>query len=208
MMKFKEEYRNRLYYNRYTYKIYATVKFSSAIRYVNTFSQLVKTLPTNMDAIALKELQILFDVINTIKTSKECKIRKEFNTYSIFSNDLAILTAIQSKLPVFKLTKVILLEKQITKVKLLKNPTHEFRVHFNRVRLTPELEDDIKKSVRENPTLKPSPSLRNYCNRGFRCFTSSRWYFDFKSESHSILLRLLLGDALSNNAFKLEKKVV
>jgi uncharacterized membrane protein len=195
------EYRDKLYYNKYKYKLiisFETLHFFTYSNYnlkhweTNVRKKLSgKTLVTTLN---FKD-----HLLNMRDLTKKQNIRQrtEGDKLSLFFNDITEVTDFKSNFPAsFPITTYESIVSNEPKVKFfLRKPKFKFRAYMKTKRVTiqekKELEDFLENASFE---LKLSSSLSRWFKLSRSSFLFSNFYFDFNDELAQTYLALSMSD--------------
>lgn len=217
------EYRDREYFNKYTYKATFTLNGIMYTRYHKTPKRLESLVNSmNLENSKTKNQKHLLDNFDCIKNfiifqekhkkDKTAFFRMENNSVSIFTNDLNIFTELKQNFkPKLTLTEVKTSQYRGTKY-FSKKPKHNYRIHLKSKKVDINLIRDLNNIFYTNKFLYPSKSLRDWIlyamnststYRGRYC--SSHFFIDYDDENIISYLALLHGELLGKS-FKLEER--
>lgn len=220
-LKLKQEDRNKLYYNRYKYKVTSSlegVQYTYYCETVKQFEDKLQKFKNDPWVPFIRQIDDKFVDLDKIdkylkwrkKNRDNCIIRTSPNIISIFSNNLKILEFFKliDKDSVYVEANVIAPQVLFFKQK----PNSNFRVYLKGVRLTERNSEQICRFVetyRESESFRISPALVNAVR--YDKIHSKRWihnsyFIDYSSESTLSLLNLLLDNLLSPKIYKLDSE--
>jgi hypothetical protein len=225
------EYKETNYYNNYRYRAKFTITGLNYTQHVKTLSGLIKRINesgyrrvrADIKALVMEKIFELGNFIewrNTNKKPGSITFRVEYDTVSIYSNDLELLLTLKDLgLVSVKITEVQLEQFAGTKYYVNK-PKHNYRIYLktayidNNSNFVPDLYNTIKNSKE----LVPSNALKDWLNDFVKRPIASRssWRYHYSSSSYSIdydnestlsYLMLMYGDMLGKR-YKLEKRPI
>lgn len=224
------EYRDNLYYNKFTYKLRLLVYGANYTYYCKTPKDLDKKLDyptTSWKAIKkqdvytvtenLNALKSIIDIRNEREHNKRFTIRVERHNISIFSNDLDLLIDFEKRIGIsytLDFTKAEVSPFAGTKY-FVREPKHKFRVYLKSKIVPDHFKNELKEFFRKDLELYPSAGLdkwlygegkRNHSFYSSR-FLSSSYFIDYDNESTLSYLVLMHGDFIGRK-YKLEKRQV
>lgn len=220
------EYRDSSYYNKYEYRLRATVPGVRYTWWCKTPDDLDKKIEgksKNYGTIRSEHKQEVKDNAPALKTvikwQKDKKannvgIRIEYNTVAFFSNDLTILQKIATELgTIYKVDVTQSQTSQYAGIKHFVNePKHKYRVYLKSKRVEDNFHVELRDMFKRLPSLHPSPALKRWMyNDGKRYgiwyfrWASSAHFIDYDDESTLSYLALMHGDMLGKK-YKLEKR--
>jgi hypothetical protein len=220
----KPDYRDNLYYNKYTYRARLTM---DGLRYLygcKSFKDYLKKLnriayrdskKQNIANISLDDISNFMDWRDIAKKSNKCTIRIEYNTAGIFSNDLDFLKTLES----IKNTNIVIDYSEIIEVapmgtKLFKKePKYKYRAYLKSKRVKDtfkkELTAFIDRYKGTGTVVIPSKALKDWLadshSYWYGTYCSSHYYIDYQEESTNSLIALMFGDMVKRR-YKLEKR--
>jgi hypothetical protein len=221
------DYRDSDYYNKFTYRLRFVMP---TIRYIINESNvegLMKRYNATSGWRAIKgsdrpmvteDLEALKQLIELRKSSKKdghATVRLEWNTVSIFSNDLSFLKNIENIKPNLECTYTQVQTSNFVGVKsFVKEPKHKFRVYLKSKLVKGDLVQHLDELLKRTPSLYPCTSLK-YWLKGANLngnkytwryrFTNPIHFIDYDDESTLSYLALMYGDYLGKR-YKLEKR--
>lgn len=226
------EYRERYYFNKYIYRANFTMAGIRQTAYLEEFKDLVSRLNNGfgsayLDSAYLTSLKEAKKNLPTLKKyikwkkehrkNKDITIRQEWDSVSVFSNDLSFLQGLHklgSKIAV-EFTKVEC-QSEIGVKYFMQEPKHKYRVYLKSRRISDEVLNELRRLL-ISTDLFPSNALRIWLeaeewssttkfNTKFRSsYTSQTHFIEYDNESSLSYLALLYGNLLSNR-YKLEKR--
>ncbi len=221
------EYRDDDYYGKYTYRAKITMLGMKHVSYSKDVADLTERITkskynygyTKSERDFIKDnLPLLYKIMEWKVQSKKDKnstIRGEYNTISIFSNDLNYLLTLKTIDPslTVKLTEVQ--KSNFAGVKnFVRDPKHKYRVYMKSKRIEQGFVEEWKDLLSRTKGLYPSPGLQqwldNYNTNQVSWSWRYRWasasyFIDYDDESTLSYLALMHGDILGKR-YKLEKR--
>lgn len=226
----KYEYRDKIYYNKYRYKLHFSLfgsnwlwrvyderSFDNMVknraqnnRWTNTSAQQVKN-----DLMALKVPLLTFKDLSSQYTGKKkpMTIRSESGSVSVFSDDLQLLQKFDSEMKRVLPTLVTEVhEVQITGIQgtkfFVNQPKHNYRVYLKSKRIEKAAAEDLKAFIyRNSKFLYPSASLKRWessVHSWNSQWLSGSYFIDYDDENLITLMMLTHGEYLGHR-YKLEK---
>lgn len=221
------EYRDRIFYNKYTYRarfVLAGIRFTS---FAKTAKELRNRLANIKNTVLSKELtsarenvEALCEFIewrNKCYKDKTVTIRVEQDVAAVFSNNLDLLHELknfnQSIMVDFTEAKV----SQFIGVKYFVNePKHKFRVYLKSKRIdkTSTFHAELNSLLERSEDLHPCPSLNEWLKDGifgrpvrwYIQYTKASHFIDYDDESTLSYLALMYNEILGKK-YKLEKRI-
>ena len=221
------EYREILYYNKYAYK--ATIR-NEGIRFmyraanINQWVDRVTNRYYNWTAEHMTEterirvlsnepfIKQLISYRNKLKEYDDVTCRQETNTFSIYTNNLLLLTEINNWESSVKaeITECKLYDEIGTKY-FVRQPKNNYRVYLKSVRVSVDVATQLEKTFDRQPTLNPSKSLKKWINFvknravNKNTYCCSTYHIDYDEESMLSYLSLCHGDILGKT-YKLTQR--
>jgi len=221
------DYRDSDYYNKFIYRLRFVMP---SIRYVINESsvdglmkrynatsgwRVIKESDRPMVTEDLDALKQLIELRKSVKKDGTATIRLEWNTVSVFSNDLSFLKTVENLKPNLECNYTQVQTHNFVGVKsFVKEPKHKFRVYLKSKIVKGDLIEQLDELLKRTPSLYPCNSLkywlmgalltRNQHTWKYR-FTSPIHFIDYDDESTLSYLALLYGEYLGKR-YKLEKR--
>lgn len=219
------EYRDQNYYNKYQYRARVSIEglkrgiysdpdeFEKRVKERKLFGRLSldewKILDTNLQSI-LQILKVRYDN----KKNKAFTFRAEYNTMSVFHNDLQHLHDLLDNIPGVTVDYTQVETQGYVGIKTFVNePKHKYRVYFKSKRVDPSTKESISKILETNKDLRAGPALKQWLKQndktGWRIwyvnYLSSNYFIDYNEESYLSYFALMHGEHLGKK-YKLEKR--
>ena len=218
------DYRDQLYYNKYSYRARVTVhglrrgyyyepeefeaKFNNNKLWGRISDTEKATIKDNLPAI--KEV-LQFRVDN--RKNKQITIRMEGNTMAVFHNDLDMLHKTFDGIVGATVDFTQVETNGYVGIKtFVREPKNKFRIYFRSKRVPDGFKDGLRKILSTNKQLKPSGALKSWLktdprNQGWwwSNYMSSNYFIDYDDESYLSYLHLMHGEFLGKK-YKLEKR--
>jgi hypothetical protein len=213
--KLNQEDRDKLFFNKYKYRascLLPGVRYSYYCSSIEDYRKKIKRNKIepwnssrsydNIDYIAMEKF------INwRNENKKDLIVRIEYDTFSVFSNDLESLKTL------VEIGEVRFTEATVVApgVKFFKEkPNYNYRIYLKGVRLDSDRADQIRSFVdnyKDRPNINISKALVNAVSCGK--ILSKRWihnsyYIDYTEESMLSILRLVFPGVLSSKIYKLD----
>ena len=219
-LKLKVEQREKLYYSKYSYKAvcrikgaYYTNNLTTIYQYIEKINDLqggLRRFPMyvsdGLDAVDYQHIDTLIQYIVNFEKNDKGTIRREGNSISFFSNDLAFLEQAPSALSPLNIFEVELLP---TGVKYFKRKVPApFRVHLKDARVTTDLREDIFDYINKTDGVEGSYALmvwltrRNIWNQ---VWCSKSFYINYADSGQLTMMHILFSEVIGKN-YKLEQK--
>lgn len=225
--KLKVELRDKLYWNRYLYKVHIkapgvfyTSKVSDMDEYrieiqkAEQLNQMYKgwnpEYRRNISGLTLQNFETVEALIKfrvKFRDSKNGNERVEGNMISFYSNDLSLLqeiTIVPHVNP--KFYQVELAPSGVKQFK--KEPPASFRVYLKSVRIPSELRFEFAEYIEKTQGAEASSSLHRWLNGPIRTYPSwsqSSYYVNYENPSDYTMMAIKFPELIGKN-YKLEKK--
>jgi hypothetical protein len=218
------DYRDKLYYSKYEYRVRITIRGLSRGHYFspNEFEERFKK-NTLWGRMGDAEKAVIANNMPAIKQTlafkhqyyknKDVTVRVEGNTFAVFGNDLQFLHDQFDNLSDYtpEFTKVETSGFKGT-LSFAKEPKYKYRVFFRSKRVDESFRPELKKIIEKNTKLRPSPALKSWINtqdnmkgRWWYSLISAHFFIDYNEESYLSYLTLVYGDQLGKK-YKLQKR--
>jgi hypothetical protein len=221
------DYRDSVYYNKYIYRVrfkMPTIRYiinetsvDGLMKRYNATSGWRVIKDTDRPSVTedLEALKQLIELRKSFKKDGTAIIRLEWNTASIFSNDLSLLKNIENIKPDLDYDYTQVQTHNFVGVKsFVKEPKHKFRVYLKSRIVKGDLVEQLDGLLKRTPNLYPCNSLKywllgavltkNQYSWKYR-FTSPIHFIDYDDESTLSYLALMHGEYLGKR-YKLEKR--
>jgi hypothetical protein len=217
------EYRDQLYWNKYTYRARFELKGARYTWYSDDKDDLLERLNNKYTVFSLsgqerdkvmKNIDLLVKFIewrNLNKKTKKASIRIEGETVAVFSNDLSLLQTLQDIDTSIELNYTECQTTIFAGTKhFVETPKHNYRIYLKSKRIVGTFVDDLKHTLATSKSLYPSNALTAWLNnsntRSWRyCYTSASHSIDYDEESTLSYLMLMYGEMFGKR-YKLEKR--
>ena len=224
------EYREQYYFNKYMYRANFTMAGIRKTSYIDDFEEFKSRFSNEVNSYTTLNLDTKKEILKNFpfikryikwkkehRKNKDITIRQEWDTVSVFSNDLSFLQGLHklgSKIAV-EFTKVEC-QSEIGVKYFMQEPKHKYRVYLKSRRISDEVLNELRRLL-ISTDLFPSNALRIWLeaeewssttkfNTKFRSsYTSQTHFIEYDNESSLSYLALLYGNLLSNR-YKLEKR--
>lgn len=187
LSKLKIEKRNKLYFNKFSYKAVCKIKGASYTYYtpdISTFiGRMEKLRETNRTKYGIRVIdddwQEYWDEVNidqiaafitwrTLIGKERCVIRIQQDCVSFFSNELQLLKTLDNLDPQLKLYEAICHDPKTLYFR--RQPKYKFRTYFKARRMPKDFSDNVRALVDMYKTLHFSRGLANHL------FTTNNWH--------------------------------
>ena len=220
-LKLKVEEREKLYYNKYSYKAVCKIPgayYTTGIKNIEDYKDKVESLQTelkrwpvhtsphglgNLDYLDLDNL-----ICYIVKFEKNDKgtLRREGNTISFFSNDLDFLKKAPSTISPLKITQVSVMPAGVKYFK--RKVPAPFRVHLKEARVNTELRQDIFNYIDKTDGVEGSSALMVWLTRVSswnQVWCSKSFYINYTDSSQLTMMHILFSEVIGKN-YKLEQQ--
>jgi hypothetical protein len=212
----------KLFYNSYIYKARVNVLDAHFLQYSKDEEDLLKRIDrhhqwamtfnrSTFRPYKEQDFKNLARLIAYIEKNKDTvKIRFDYHSLSVFSNDLSTLLELDKILDAEVKYTQIVLEGDPT-IKLMRDPKHSTRVYFKSKVVTSDFIEDLREFlIRYNNVAFPSGALKKWAyisdHRNWRQkYLDSSYFIDYDQESFSTILNLTF-DRFLGKTYKLVKK--
>jgi hypothetical protein len=218
--------RGKLYYNKYKYRAHFSLMGAERLYGIKTMMGYLRRLeyitsdlsPSQqqpfLDSIDLNKIELYLNWRNQhIEIEKIAMARIEKKTISVFSNDLSLLTTLNT---ISKNIEYSTIDETIPEgIKYFaKKPKHNFRIYFKSKRVSDKFRHDlhsfIKRYENTSTVIEPSGGLSKWLRMGNKytwrgLYIYNNYFIDFDQESTISLLGIMFGDMFSKK-YKLEER--
>ena len=219
------EYRDFDYYNKYEYRVKFTlpgVRYCYYTPTVESFMERYK-LTSGYRSIRKEDKPRVDKHVEAIKSfivwrnlnkkDKQITVRIEFNSASIFSNDLSLLKTIENIDPNLGYEYTQVKKSQFQGVKyFVKKPKYSYRIYLKSKLISKDFTKDFSALLQQTKELQPSSALKRWIlgssinpNSWKYRYLSSSYFVDYDQESTISYLALMHGEVLGRR-YKLEKR--
>lgn len=217
----KLEEKEQLYYNKYSYRAVCRVTgayYTNGVKTIDEYKDKIESFKTEMKRwpvhtyphglaeIDYLDLDNLICYIVNFEKNDKGTLRREGNTISFFSNDLAFLKKAPSTISPLKITQVSLMPAGVKYFK--RKVPAPFRVHLKDARVNEELRQDILGYINKNEGVEGSSALMIWLTRTARwnsVWCSKSFYINYTDSSQLTMMHILFSEAIGKN-YKLEQK--
>lgn len=226
------EYRDDTYYGKYQFRVRFDFVYAKYTWICKTPEDLDKRLKIKSgyqkirgDEVAGVKanadlIKAFINFRNEIRKTKEGTVRVEYNSVSLFSNDLSFLKSVEAILPGLEFDYTEVQTSQYAGVKhFVEEPKHKFRVYLKSKRVDESFSKDLKDLFTRNKTLYPSEALRIWVRNAtddklkgtWRAwkngYCSANYFIDYDDEA-TLSYIALMHDGMLGKRYKLEKRPV
>lgn len=219
-LKLKVEEREKLYYGKYSYKAVCRVRGAYYTNNVMTIDQYIVKIkdlqgelrrfpmyiPEGLEDIDYQDLDTLIRYIVKFEKNDKGAIRREGNSISFFSNDLALLKKAPSTVSPIKIYQVEVLPAGIKYFK--RSVPAPYRVYFNEAKVNTEIKQDILSYIERTDGVEASTALMMWLKRPYRwshTWCSKTFFINYSDSGQLTMMHLLFPEVIGKN-YKLEKK--
>ena len=220
------DYRDQNYYNKYQYRVRVKIEHlrrsyyctpdefeercAKGSFYGKIAPNVLKEIRDNKDSIMK-----LLEFKQAYRKDRSVTIRMEYDTMSVFHNDLQFLHDSFDNIPNVVTDYSLVETNGYVGVKTFVNePKYKYRVYFKSKRIDPSVKESIDKIIKTNKDLRPGPALKSWLKEkhnstGWRSwyinYLSSNYFIDYNEESYLSYFALMHGEILGKK-YKLEKR--
>ena len=216
----KVEQREKLYYSKYSYRAVCRVTgayYTNNVKTLEEFKDRLESFEAQMKRYPIyvpKELsddeydtlEKLIDYIVQFEDGDKGTIRREGNTVTFFSNDLALLQKAPSNSSPLKLYEAELLPDGVKYFK--RDVPASYRVHFKETKVATSIKQDILSFIQKNDGVEGSSALMRWLRnpgRWDQSWCSRSYYINYDDSRQLTMMHLLFPEVIGKNN-KLEKK--
>jgi hypothetical protein len=216
----KTDERERLYYNKYSYK--AVIKiigayYTNGVKNIDEYKNKVDTvrsntrwpiytLPNGLKDSDYLDIEKLINFTLHFEKNDKGTIRRENNTVSFFSNDLDLLKTAPSTVTPLKIYEAKLLPAGVKYFK--RTVPAPYRVHLKETRVKTEIKQDIIDYINKTEGVEPSDSLYRWLHKSSiwnEIWCSNTYFINYTDDSQLMMMHILFSEVIGKN-YKLEKK--
>lgn len=220
MLKFEEK--EKLYYNKYSYKASFKSYGINYIRGARSIDEYTTTLDKIINDLTHRpyhlpktltdiECEIIENVIKfkvNFEDNNLGTLRQEGNSIAFFSNEIDLLTTLDDidgiKVEYFQAKLLPAGTKYFTN-----NPPAKYRLQLKETNIDISIKDQLRQYLADHSELKPSSALSawlRYPSRWQRAYCCSKRYFiDYDDDKNLTMLHLMFSEIVGKN-YKLEKR--
>lgn len=218
------ENRSALYYNKYEYKVRFKIKLVGRARYctdIYSFNQKIKDLRNRgwisnsyyPNASNISNIEKFLNWRNTLDKSK-AMLRIDTNSFTVYSNDLSILTDLLNN--TFNTVDFKVCRSNATGesgvIYFKRTPPSNYRVYFKFAKVNDNfcevLQEVLQRYENSGSPLVPNKSLKRWMNKislWSRNYVSNSFSIGYNNEADLLLLTLTMPEVIGAH-FKLEKR--
>lgn len=217
----KLEEKEKLYYNKYSYRAVCKIPgayYTNGVKTIDEYKDKIESFKTEMKRwpihtyphglgdIDYLDLDNLIRYISKFEKNDKGTLRREGNTISFFSNDLDFLKKAPSTLSPLKITQVSLMPAGVKYFK--RKVPAPFRVHLKEARVTTDLRQDIFDYINKTDGVEGSSALMVWLTRlsaWQQVWCSKSFYINYTDSSQLTMMHILFSEVIGKN-YKLEQK--
>ena len=221
LLNLKLEEKEKLYYNKYSFKAVCRVLgayYTNGIKTIDDYKDKVESIQTGLKRYPIHtyphglgdldylDLDNLIRYIVRFEKNDKGTIRREGNTISFFSNDLDFLKKAPSTLSPLKITQVSLMPAGVKYFK--RKVPAPFRVHLREARVNTELRQDIFDYINKTEGVEGSSALMVWLTRlsaWQQVWCSKSFYINYTDSGQLTMMHILFSEVIGKN-YKLEQK--
>lgn len=216
---FKQQTKDKLYYNQYHYKaafdefgMYLWQKRHRTLQQYKMWVNDYLTYRTSLTSWKEAHKQQLTNDIKSINyvsigkfinwvvlNDSKIKIRTDYNSCSVFSNDKELLTELEEFFPYNVKYSVVSVEERPQGILLFKQePTHKYRIYFKRKLITVDQHRELVEFFDKYPTIYPSNGLKTtlYSPQSWRRSRLNATFVEYDNESEFMIVALNFVDLI------------
>ena len=160
-----------------------------------------RTPPKSTD-LDLSRIENLIELVHAYNDKSIVSYRKEYETLSVYTNDLSIAKIFADKLSVGLITQV---NPMPTGVMLFKRkPPAKYRAYTTNNKMPADFKENFVAYLERTPDIRPSSSLMSYF-AGRNIWLWDRYYLDYDDEKN-LMMMMLMFPGMIGKKYKLEKK--
>lgn len=210
--------RNKLFYDKYQYKVLVDLPGTRCLKWSRNFDQFIMLLNKGnyLDKHELND-DVLLDFYKKVMTfhtqffgNKEVTFLHE-NNMGVYTSSLDIIQEVLNIDPTFKVYEVVAPPQKI--MYFAKEPKYKYRVYLKSKRVSDSLINsltDFRNTYNNNKGVYISEGLMRFINtslwkKRFYSYLHGSFFIDFNDDSMLTFMHLLMGECLGKT-YKLEKR--
>jgi hypothetical protein len=220
--KYKVETENRKnrYYNLYDYRVVISIRDIQKFRYHNSYDDYINYKsfsgsPRKFELPNKDEICRYFDYKNTVP--HDCKIRLEYDTVIVYTNELAHLDYAVDEIDASGTARYYKVNspKEEGTIEFAKEPKYKFRNYFKAKNVSAETKAMMLKFINEqqdngtevefNDAMIKQLKRKSYRKDGTD-YLYANYFVDYNDESLQALFALMFGEYLNPKIFRLVKR--
>lgn len=209
--------RNKLFYDKYQYKVLVNLPGARYLKWSRNFDKFVKQLTErgylehNCDDVVLLDLyKKVMDFYNEFKSNKEVTFLHEYSFLGVYTSNVDIIQEILKIDSTMKVLEAVTPPQKI--MYFAKEPKYKYRVYIKSTRATESLIkslEDFRKTY-DNNSVYLSGGLVSFINtsnwrKRFNSYIHGGFFIDFNDKSMLTFMHLLIGECLGKT-YELEKR--
>ena len=220
-LKLKVEKRERLYYNKYSYKAVCKIPgayYTNGIKTIEDYKVKVESFQTEMkrwpihtnphglDEADYDHIEQLINFKQSFTKNDKGTLRREGNSITFFSNDLSLLKTAPSTSKPLKIYQADVLPDGVKYFK--RKVPAPFRVHLKETRVNTELRQDIVDYINKTDGVEGSGALMIWLTRTSswpQVWSSKSFYINYTDCSQLTMMHILFSEVIGKN-YKLEQQ--
>lgn len=221
LLNLKLEEKEKLYYNKYSYKAVCRVPgayYTNGVKNIDEYRDRVDSFKTEMkrwpvyayphglNETDYSDIEQLINFSQSFTKNDKGTIRREGNSITFYSNDLSLLKTAPSTTSPLKIYQAVLLP---TGVKYFKRKVPApFRVHLKEARVNTEFRQDIFDYINKTDGVEGSSALMVWLTRTSswnQVWCSKSFYINYTDSGQLTMMHILFSEVIGKN-YKLEQK--
>ena len=159
--------------------------------------------PAKSTDLDLYRIENLIDLMHTYNNKSVVNYRKEYESLSVYTTDLAIAKVFADKLSAGIITEV---DPMPTGVMLFKRqPPAKYRAYATNNKMSEEFKQEFVSYLEKTPDVKPSAAFAGYFSRARQAYLWDKYYLDYDDEKN-LMMMMLMFPGMIGKKYKLEKK--
>ena len=153
-------------------------------------------------------IENLFNLHKNYVFKKDFTVRKENNSYTIYTSNLKLLQEVYKFCPFADFSKVDLMPAGVMVFK--KEPPAKYRAYMTNNKVPSDFKQEFMNYLARTPDIKPSSAFYTYLHRPvkyahYHNYLWDKYYIDYDDDKNMLMLMLMFPDAIGKR-YKLEKK--
>lgn len=158
--------------------------------------------PAKSTDLDLSRIENLIDLIHIYNDKSVVSYRKEYESLSVYTNDLSIAKIFADKLSIGLITQV---NPMPTGVMLFKRePPAKYRAYATNNKMSSDFKESFVAYLERTPDIRPSKAFTNYFVRR-NTYLWDKYYLDYDDEKN-LMMMMLMFPGMIGKKYKLEKK--
>ena len=159
--------------------------------------------PPKSTDLDLSRIENLIELVHAYNDKSIVSYRKEYETLSVYTNDLSIAKVFADKLSVGLITQV---NPMPTGVMLFKRqPLKKYRAYVTNNKMPTEFKQEFLAYLEKTPDIKLSAAFAGYFSRARQTYLWDKYFVDYDDEKN-LMMMMLMFPGMIGKKYKLEKK--